>query len=81
MEGAVVLRSGTSMILWLYFRKLHQGLTLDDFEDVLDQELQQGEAVIHSVGLEWALLRVREWSLLESILPATLVVNGGVSML
>jgi len=36
---------------------LHSGLTLDGFEDILNQELQRGEAVIHPTGSEWALLR------------------------
>ena len=65
----------------LCFRTLHLWLTLDRFEDILDQELQGGEAVIHSIGLEWALLGVLEWSLLESALHTTLVVDRGVSML
>ena len=34
----------------LRFRTLRPGLTLDGFKDVLDQELQRGEVVIHSVS-------------------------------
>ena len=55
-------------------------MTFDGFEDVLDREFSgwlRGEAIVHSVGSEWALLRVREWLLLEGALSATLVVNGG----
>ena len=55
--------------------------TLDGFEDVLDREIQRSEIVVHPISSEWALLRVREWSLLESTLPATLVVDEGVSVL
>ena len=54
---------------------------MDGFEDILDRELQRGEAVIHPVGSEWALLGVREWSILESALSRTLVVNERVSVL
>jgi len=60
MEGAIVLHSGTSMVVLLCFWMFHPGLTLDGFEDVMDRELQRDEAFIHSIGSEWALLRVRE---------------------
>ena len=81
MEGAVDLRSGTSMVMWFFFWMLNSGLTFDGFEDVLNRELQQGEVVVYSVGLEWALLRVRERFLLERALSASLGVDRGVSML
>ena len=44
MKGAVVLRSGTSRVVLLCFRMLQPGLTLDVFKDILDRELQRGEA-------------------------------------
>ena len=50
MEGAVVLRSRTSMVVWFCFWTLYLGLTFDDFEDILDRELQGDKAVIHPVG-------------------------------
>jgi len=60
---------------------LYLGLSLDGFEDVLYWVLQQGEAVRYLIGLELALLRVRERLLLESALFATLEGNGGASVL
>jgi len=39
-------------IVLLRFWRLHLGLALDGFKDVLDQELQQGEAVVHLVSSE-----------------------------
>jgi len=60
IEGSVVLHFRMSRVVLLYFRTLHPGLTLDGFEDVLDRELKWGEAVIHPVDSEWALLWVRE---------------------
>jgi len=59
MEGVVVFCFGTSKIVWLCFQKLHPGLNLDGFEDVLDRALQRSETIIHLVGSEWTLLRVR----------------------
>jgi len=79
--GAVFLRFETSRVVLLYFWTFHPGLTLDGFEDVLDREVQWGEAAIHLVSSDWALLRVREWSLLESTLTAILLVDRGVSVL
>ena len=76
MEGAVVLRSGTSRIVWLCFRTLHSGLTFDGFKDIMDRELQRSEAVIHAVGSKWALLRVREWSLLKTPCPRPWLSRG-----
>ena len=35
MKRAIVLYSGMGRIVWLRFRTLHPGLTLDGFEDVL----------------------------------------------
>ena len=80
MEGAIVLRFRTSKVVCFCFRTLPPGLTFDDIEDILDRKLQQGEAV-NPVGSEWALLRVREWLLLESALSATLDVDKEVSEL
>ena len=60
---------------------LYLGLSLDGFEDVLYWVLQRGEAVRYLIGLELALLRVREQLLLESALFATLEGNGGASVL
>jgi len=60
----------------LRFQTLHPELTFDGFEDVLDQEFQWSEAVIHSVSSEWTLLRVQKRTLLESALPVTQVVDG-----
>ena len=68
-------------IMWLRFCTRHPGLTLDGFEHVVDWEFQLDKVVIHLVSSEWALLRVWEWSLLESALPVTLVVDGGISVL
>ena len=59
----------------------HSGLTFDDFEDILDLKLQLSEVVIHLVSSEWTLLVVRKWFLHESTTLATLVVDGGISML
>ena len=81
MERAVVLRSRTERIMLLWFLMLHPWLTLDGFKDVPEWELQEGEAVIHSVSSEWTLLRVRKRTLLESALPVTQVVEGGASMM
>jgi len=39
---------------------LHSGLTLDGFEDILDQEIQWSEAVVRPISLEWTLLVVGE---------------------
>ena len=75
MERVVVLLSEMSGVMLLCFRMLHLGLTLDGFKDVLDRELQRGEAVIHPVGSEWALLRVQELPLLQNALSATLIVK------
>jgi len=69
------------MIVLLWIQMLHAGLNLNDFEVVLDREFQRGEAVIHSISSEWALLRSRDRTLLESALPATQVVDGGASMM
>ena len=80
-ERAVIFRSETGRIMLLWFQTLHPVLTLDGFEDVLNQELQRDEAVIHSVISEWALLRAWEWMLLESTLPATQIVDGGTSVM
>ena len=81
MKGAVVFRSGIGMAVWLRFRTLHPGFTLDGFEDILNRELQQSEIVIHPVGSKWALLKAPKWSLLESASSATLIVDRGVSVL
>ena len=59
----------------------HPWLTLQGLEDVLDRELQRGEAVGYLVDSGLVLLRVRGWLLLESVLPMTLEVNGGASVL
>ena len=59
----------------------HPELTLDGLEDVLNRELQRGEAVKYLVGSGLVLLNVREWLLLESALHTTMEVNGGASML
>jgi len=45
----------------------------------LDWELPWSEAVRYLMGMGLAMLRVREWLLLESSLSATLEVNGGAS--
>jgi len=63
--------------MWLRFRTLHLGLTHDGFEDVLDMEFQQSEAVVHPISSEWTLLVAQEWLLLESTTPATLVTDRG----
>ena len=81
MKRSIVLCSWPGRIMLLRFRMLHSGLILDGFEDVLDRELQRGEAVIHSVSSEWALLRVQERTLLEGALLVTRVVDGGASMM
>ena len=81
MEGAIVLHSGTSKVVWFFSWTLYPDLTFDGFEDVMVRELQRSEAVVHPVGFEWALLRVQEWFLLESTLSASLDVDGGVSMM
>ena len=60
----------------LRFRMLHPGLTLDDFGDVLDRELQLGESIIHSVSSEWVLLSVLEQMFPKSALLATRVIDG-----
>jgi len=60
IEGTGVLRSGTSMVVWFYFRMLYPGLSFDGFEDVMNWEFQQGDAVVHPIGSKLALLRVRE---------------------
>ena len=39
IEGAIVLRSRTSGVIWFCFRMLYSGLTFDGFEDVLDRVL------------------------------------------
>ena len=56
-------------------------MTFDGFEDILNRELQWDEDIVHLVGSEWALLRMRERLLLESALSAILDVDGGVSVL
>jgi len=81
MEGPTLRSSMSLAIVCSYLRTLYPKLTLDGFEDVLNRELQRGEAVIHPVGSEWALLRVRDWLLLENTLPTTLIVDGGDSIL
>jgi len=81
MKRKVILYSGTGAIVLVWFRTLHLGLGLDAFKDVLDRELQRGEAIIHSVSSEWALLMAQEWTLLESALPVTRVVDGGASVM
>jgi len=81
MEGTVVSRFGTNMVVCFCLRTLHPGLTVDGFEDVLDRELQRGEVIGYSVGSKLTLLRVHEWLLLESALSVTLKVNGGASVL
>jgi len=81
VKRAVILRSETRGIMCLRCRTPHPGLILDGFEDVLNRELQQSEAVVHPLSSECALLRVQNWSLLESTLPATLVVDRGDSVL
>ena len=45
MKGAIFLCSGTSRIVWFCFQMLYLGLIFDDFEDVLNQELQLSEVV------------------------------------
>ena len=50
MDKAVILRSRMERIMLLRFQMLHLGLTLDGFKDVLDRELQRGEAVIYSAS-------------------------------
>jgi len=81
MEEIVVSCSETSRVMCFCLRTFHPGLTLNGFEDVLDQVLQWVEVVGHLIGLGLALLRVREWLLPESTLSATLEVNGGASVL
>ena len=36
VEGTIVSRSGTSMVVYFCLRMLHTGLTLDGFEEVLN---------------------------------------------
>ena len=62
-------------------RTFHPGLTLDGFKNVLNRELQRSKAAVHPVSSEWTLLVVRKWLLLESTTLATLVDNGGDSVL
>ena len=81
MEGAIVLHSGTSKVVWFFSWTLYPDLTFDGFEDVMVRELQRSEAVVHPVGFEWALLRVQEWFLLEITLFVSLDVDKGVSVL
>ena len=79
MKGVAVLRFGMSRVVWFSFQTLYLRLTLDGSEDILDQELQQGESVVCLVGS--ALLRLREWFLLERALSASLDIDRGVSIL
>ena len=58
VKRVVVLLSGIGRVMLIRFQMLHPGFTIDSFEDVLDQKLQQGEAVIHAVSSKWNLLRV-----------------------
>ena len=81
VEGTIVSCSGTSRVAYFCLQTLHPGLTLDGFKDILDWELQRGEAVGYLVSLVLALLRVQEWLLLKSALSVTLAVNGGASVL
>jgi len=81
VEGTVVPRCGTSRVVCFCLRMLHLGLTFVGFEDTLDRELQRGEAVGFSLGLELALLSVQEWLLLQSALSATMEVNRGAFVL
>ena len=81
MEEIVVSCSETSRVMCFCLRTFPPGLTLNGFEDVLDQVLQWVEVVGHLIGLGLALLRVREWLLPESALSTTLEVNGGASVL
>ena len=78
MERGIVLRFGTSTGVRFCFQMLHPGLVFDGFEDVLNRELQQGEAAVHPIDSEWALLTVREWLLFESAFSVTLDVDQGV---
>ena len=52
MIEAVAFHSRASRVVWPCFQTLHSELTFDGFEDILDRELQRGEAVIHLVGSE-----------------------------
>jgi len=67
-------------VVHLGIQMTHPGLILDGHEDVLDWELQRGEAVRYLVGSGFILLRVQGWLLLKSSLRTTLDVNGGASM-
>ena len=58
VEGTIVSRSWMSRVVYFWPQMLYPGLSLDGFEDVLDWELQQGEAVGYLVGSGLALLRV-----------------------
>ena len=81
VERTIVSRSGMSRVVYFCLRTLYPGLSLDGFEDVLDLELQQGEAVGYLIRLWLALLRQRERLLLESDLFVNLEGNGGASVL
>ena len=81
MEGTVVSCFMASRVIHVCIQTLHPGLIFDGFEDVLDQELQRGEAVRYLVSSGLALLRVWEQLLLESTLFVSLEVNGGASVL
>ena len=80
MEGTIVSRFGASRVAHVCLRTLHPGLTFDDFEDILDRELQRGETVKYLVSSGLALLRMRERLLLESVMSASLEVNEGASV-
>jgi len=81
VEGIVVSCFGASRVACVCLRTLHPMFTFDGFEDVLDRELQHGEAVRYLVNSGLALLSVCKWLLLESALPTTLEADGGASEL
>ena len=60
VDAIIVSRFGPSRVTHVCLRTLHPGLTFDGFEDVLDRELQRGEAIRYLVRSGLALPRVRE---------------------